>query len=301
MSNTSPLVLQNVTKTFGKSRGIEDVSFNLKKGEVFGFLGPNGAGKSTTIRAILNFIKPTQGSITVFGLDSVEDSVEIKRRIGYLAGNFAGYSHLSGNQLLSFLNSLQQNSDKDYAQILVKRFDTELGRPLKQLSKGNQQKIGIVQAFMHQPELLILDEPTSGLDPLMQERFYQTVMEAKEAGSTILISSHNLGEVQRICDRAAFIRQGKLIDIQDIANTAKLAINQLTVTFGTTKVDAKAFAKISQVQEQQIEGKIGRFTVQGNMDALIKVLAAYPVENIQIDQASLEDVFLQMYTSEASV
>lgn len=301
MSNTSPLVLQNVTKTFGKSRGIEDVSFNLKKGEVFGFLGPNGAGKSTTIRAILNFIKPTQGSIEVFGLDSIKESVEIKRQVGYLAGNFSGYKNLSGGQLLSFLGSIQKRPSHDYTQKLVQRFDAELSRPLKQLSKGNQQKIGIVQAFMHQPELLILDEPTSGLDPLMQERFYQTVMEAKEAGSTILISSHNLGEVQRICDRAAFIRQGKLIDIQDIANTAKLAINQLTVTFGTTKVDAKAFAKISQVQEQQIEGKIGRFTVQGNMDALIKVLAAYPVENIQIDQASLEDVFLQMYTSEASV
>src|SRR5690606_38829307 len=206
----------HVTKTYGKQRGIEDVSFSLNKGEVFGFLGPNGAGKSTTIRTILNFTSPNKGSISIFGKDSVKNSVEVKRKIGYLAGNFAAYPSLTGAQLLTLLSSMQGQKDETYQAELVKRFGADLTRPIHQLSKGNSQKLGIIQAFSHKPDLIILDEPTSGLDPLMQERFYEAVAEAKAAGATLLISSHNLTEVQRICDRAAFIREGKIISIEDI-------------------------------------------------------------------------------------
>ena len=293
-SSPLPLQLNQVTKSYGRSRGIVDVSFSLKPSEVFGFLGPNGAGKTTTIRTILNFIRPTNGSISVFGMDSVRDSVAIKRQVGYLAGNVAMYEHLTGSQLITFLASLHGQLDTSYVAQLASHFEADLSRPIKQLSKGNQQKIGLIQAFMTKPQLLILDEPTSGLDPLMQERFYESIKMARQDGATILISSHNLNEVQRICDRVAFIKDGQIISLEDIAKLKHLAVNHFIVTF-TQPIKPTSFDKVEAVSEVKIDKNVGHFVVQGHMDEFVKTLAKHSVESIEINQASLEDIFMRHY------
>ena len=212
MSKTpAPLVIKKFTKAYGSFLAVDNVSVSVKAGEVFGFLGPNGAGKSTTIRSILNFISPTKGSITIKGLDSVSDSIEAKNHIGYLAGDIALYSSMTGWQLFHHLTALGKQTDWAYVDQLVERLDANPDAKIKSLSKGNRQKIGLIQAFMHKPDVLMLDEPTSGLDPLMKEVFYEMTREMRESGKTIFLSSHDLSEVQKICDRAAFIRGGVIV------------------------------------------------------------------------------------------
>lgn len=295
MASDRPLVVRNLTKRYGRARGVEDVSFELEPGEVFGFLGPNGAGKTTTIRTILDFMRPTSGGVEIFGLDSVRQSVEAKRHIGYLAGDFAVYENLTGKQLVDYMASLDGEIDREYVGQIVSRFGIEMGRPLRQLSKGNRQKLGLLQAFMHRPKLLILDEPTSGLDPLMQEEFYKLLADVKAAGVTVFISSHNLGEVQRVCDRAAFIREGKLIAIEDIAKARKMNISRFTVLFGEA-ITPSDFENIEGVEDVTKAGaKQLHFVVAGHMDAFVKALAKHKVQSIIPEETQLEDVFMRYY------
>jgi ABC-2 type transport system ATP-binding protein len=207
---------EGLTKTYGKARGIEDVTFSVGAGEVFGFLGPNGAGKTTTIRTLLDLLHPSRGSARIFGLDSHRQSVAIRARLGNLPGDFGYGKQTSGREALRVLARLRGIDGLGRAGALAKRFHADLDRPLGQLSRGNRQKVGLILATFHSPELLILDEPTSGLDPLMQEEFLALVAEERERGCTVLLSSHELDEVERVCDRVGIVRKGKLIAVERV-------------------------------------------------------------------------------------
>ena len=209
---------EGLTKLYGKARGIEDVTFAVEAGEVFGFLGPNGAGKTTTIRTLLDMLHPSSGSARIFGLDSRRDSVAIRARLGNLPGDFGYGKQTSGREALGVLARLRGIDGTGRADALAERFHADLDRPLGQLSRGNRQKIGLILATFHSPELLILDEPTSGLDPLMQEEFLALVAEERERGATVLLSSHELDEVERVCDRVGIVRAGKLIAVERVAD-----------------------------------------------------------------------------------
>src|SRR3954471_20613835 len=211
----SPAVIrtERLTKSYGEHRGIVDVDLEVRQGEVFGFLGPNGAGKTTTIRTVLDLIRPTSGRALVFGIESTVDPVAIHRRVGYVPGEFALYDRLTGGQTIQYFANLRGGVDAAYQQALIERLDLDPNRRFKELSKGNKQKVGLVIALQHRPELLILDEPTSGLDPLVQQSFYALVREAHEEGRTVFLSSHILSEVERTCDRVAIIRDGQLVKV----------------------------------------------------------------------------------------
>lgn len=289
-----PLKLENFTKRYGTDTGAENISLELARGEVFGFLGPNGAGKTTTIRAIMNFISPTSGSITVLGQDSMENSVGIKSRVGYLAGDIALYEDMNGQQLLDYMYHLGRNWETAYVDRLKGMLDIDLNRPIKNLFKGNKQKIGLLQAFMHKPDLVLLDEPTSGLDPLMQQVFYDLVDEAKNDGRTIFISSHNLQEVQRLCDRAAFIRHGKLIGIESIGNGQELNFRRYIIRFKKAPKQAE-LEKIEGVSDVSLHKNEARVTVTGALSDFLKEISAYQVQDLGEEETSLEEVFMHYY------
>lgn len=291
---TPAIKLTNLTKRYGASRGIEKISLEVQPGEIFGFLGPNGAGKTTTIRTIMNFIGPTEGKAEIFGLDSQQESVAIKRRIGYLAGDIALYQNLTGKQLLTYLGSMGGQVDWEYVHELAERFQADLGRRLRSLSKGNEQKIGLIQAFMHRPDLLLLDEPTSGLDPLMQEEFYRLAEEYKSEGKTLFISSHNLAEVQRLCDRAAFVREGRLVATEQIAQLESISVHKFIVTF-RDPVKSSEFRKLGHADVTERSGQKLHFTVSGSTDQFIKALAHHTVLDISEQEATLEEIFLRHY------
>ena len=294
MTKKVPLKLTHLTKTYGQYRGIDDVSMELENGEVFGFLGPNGAGKSTTIRTILNFIKPSSGSATIYGLDSVKDSVEIKNHVGYLAGDIALYKNMKGRDALNFLTSLGKKTDWKYVDELVERLNANLDRPIHMLSKGNVQKIGLIQAFMHKPEILVLDEPTSGLDPLMKQVFYAMVLEMKTEGKAIFVSSHDLTEVQKICDRAAFISEGKLMGIEDVRNAKSLNLRRFRATFDT-KPDKSKFAELKSVKEVIVNDNDLTATITGSVAEFVSELAKHKPVDLDEQETNLEDLFMHYY------
>ncbi|MCA9344027.1 MAG: ABC transporter ATP-binding protein [Candidatus Nomurabacteria bacterium] len=296
-SNTRPLNVLNVSKFYGSSKGIANISLELSSGEIFGFLGPNGAGKTTTIRTIMNFIKPTSGSIKIFGLDSVSDSDQIKQMVGYLSGELALYDDMTGRQLLEYLGALNADTvDQEYVNYMKEMFDANLDKKLRELSKGNRQKIGIIQAFMHKPKLLILDEPTSGLDPLMQEKFFELLISVKKQGSTVFFSSHNIAEVQRVSDRVGFIKDGELIGIEEVSKLRGLDVHQLKVRFGE-KVSKKSFENIEGIEQFNLSGIEGWFEVRGSVDPFIKELARHNVVSIERQETALEDIFMKYYQS----
>ena len=213
---TAVVETRRLTKRYGQARGIEDVTLEVRRGEMFGFLGPNGAGKTTTIRTLLDLQHPTAGSALVFGLDSRRQSRAIRARTGNLPGEFALDPRLTGREVLSYFAEVRGMPGLGRAQLLAERFEADLSRPLGELSRGNRQKVGLIQALFHEPELLVLDEPTTGLDPLMQEEFLAVVGEHREAGGTVFLSSHDLDEVQRACDRVGIIRAGRLVTVEDV-------------------------------------------------------------------------------------
>ena len=226
----SIISIDSLTKYYGKFLAVSDISFSVNKGEIFGLIGPNGAGKSTTMRSILNFIKPTEGKITINGLDSKKDYLKIRNLIGYLPGEFSIYDNLNGEEYLSHILHLRNKSNKiPNLKKLATRFDLDLSIKSKKLSKGNKQKIGLIQAFCHNPEILILDEPTSGLDPLKQQEFENLVLEFKNQGKTIFISSHVLPEVETLCDRVAIIKNGQIIAEDKMADLKKKSLNRIEV------------------------------------------------------------------------
>jgi ABC-2 type transport system ATP-binding protein len=296
----SPAVIrtERLTKSYGTQRGIVDVDLEVQAGEVFGFLGPNGAGKSTTIRVLLDLIRATRGSALVLGRDSRRDSLAIRARSGYLPGELSLYPRLTGRDTLRYLANLRGGVDWQYVHQLAERLDCDLERKVADLSTGNKRKLGLIQAFMPRPELLILDEPTSGLDPLVQHEFYGLVDEAREAGQTVFLSSHVLPEVQRVCDRVAFIREGALVAVENVADLTGKAVRELDVVFAAP-VSPAAFAGVPGVTAVSADGggvaPALRFTVTGPLDPAVKKLAEFEVVNLTSREPDLEDVFLTFY------
>ena len=294
MTTGLPIKIERFHKNYGPNPAVEDLTLMVEKSEVFGFLGPNGAGKSTTIRSLLNFLTPSDGKISIFGLDSVKNSVEIKKHIGYLPGDISLYGSMSGLQLIKYLTRLGRNTDWNYVEILASRLQISLDTKIGTLSRGNKQKIGLIQAFMHQPDLLILDEPTSGLDPLMKQIFFEMVLEMKDIGNTIFISSHDLNEVQTICDKAAFIKSGKLIGIENIKEDFDFSMRRYTATFDQP-VNPKEFTNISSVSDiAQSENKL-TVTVSGNVSEFLSKLSDLHPVDLSEEDTSLEDIFMKYY------
>ena len=292
--NKKPLTINTFTKSYGSLIAVDQLSLEINSGEVFGFLGPNGAGKSTTIRTMMNFIAPSAGEIKIFGLDSVRDRVKLKEHVGYLAGDIALYGNMTGHQILNYLANLRKDSDWAYVKDLIRRLDAPMDRSINTLSKGNKQKIGLLQAFMHKPDLLILDEPTSGLDPLMKQVFYDMVLEMKDAGKAAFISSHDLTEVQKICDRAGFIRDGTLIAIENLHDKNAMSYKKYQVRFEKTPA-IEELTVSSNIKIVANDNNIITFAVTGNIDSFIKTIAQYEVLDLDEQETSLEDVFMQYY------
>ena len=292
--NKKPLTINTFTKSYGSLIAVDQLSLEINSGEVFGFLGPNGAGKSTTIRTMMNFIAPSAGEIKIFGLDSVRDRVKLKEHVGYLAGDIALYGNMTGHQILNYLANLRKDSDWAYVKDLIRRLDAPMDRSISTLSKGNKQKIGLLQAFMHKPDLLILDEPTSGRDPLMKQVFYDMVLEMKDAGKAAFISSHDLTEVQKICDRAGFIRDGKLIAIENLHDKNAMSYKKYQVRFAKTPA-IEELAVSGNIKIVANDNNIITFAVTGNIDSFIKAIAQFEVLDLDEQETSLEDVFMQYY------
>ena len=291
-----PLLLQGLTKYYGSVRGIENLDLEVHRGEVFGFLGPNGAGKSTTISTILDFIRPTRGKATVLGMDSRTDSVAIHHKVGYLAGELAMYEKMSGRELLRYLAALRKVDADDEVASLADRFDLDLDRKISTYSSGNRQKVGLVQAFMHRPELLVLDEPTNGLDPIVQQEFYALLREVVSEGRTVFLSSHILPEVERVTDRAAIIRDGRLMIVAEIEQLKRQAQRRLELTF-TEAVDQSEFESLHSVQSVSVtdQGHTVTVTVTGAVDPVIKVAARHEVTSVISHDGDLESAFLAYY------
>ena len=283
---------EGLTKSYGKNRGVIDVSLDVRPGEVFGFLGPNGAGKTTTIRTLLDFIRPNSGVAKVFGMDAHRQSREIRRRIGYLPGDLALYENLKGADMLRYMGNLRGGVEWNDVQQLAERLHSDLSRPIRTLSQGNRQKIGLIQALMHKPELLILDEPTNGLDPLIQQVFYRLISEVEE--QTVFLSSHNLPEVERVCDRVGIIREGRLIAVEEVSALKSRALRQLEIHFAAP-VPESAFANVAGVSDLAVEQNVLRCSVKGTLDAVIKAASKFEVVNMISHEPSLEEIFLAYY------
>ena len=295
---TSAITLESLTKSYGKARGIVDLDLEIATGEVFGFLGPNGSGKTTTIRTVLDLIRPTSGTATVLGLDAQQHSLEIRSRTGYLPGELALYEEMTVHESLDYLVALRGGAGTDRIKELSDEFQLDLTRKIKDLSTGNKQKVGIIQAFSHEPELLILDEPTSGLDPLMQQNVYHLIDAARNEGRTVFLSSHVLPEVERIADRVGIIRQGKLIEVATVDELKDRAVRVVEVRFGSDGPDHQILMKVDNVVSVEQRRTTVQIRIEGSMDALIKVLAGYEVVAMRSEEADLEEVFLDLYREE---
>ena len=286
---------QKLTKDYGEGHGLFDLDLEIRRGEILGFLGPNGAGKSTTMRLLLDLIKPTSGSATLFGLDSRAHSLEIRRRVGFLPGELALYPGLSGRAMLDYLAEIRGGVDRRVRDALAERLDADLGRRISELSTGNRQKIGLIQAFMHEPELLILDEPIAGLDPLVQQTFHVLLREVAERGRTVILSSHTLSEVERVADRVAILRQGRLVVVDSLASLRRVAVQRLEIEFAGVLPRLEGIAAVPGVRETAVDGTRVVVAFEGSADALVKAIAAYEVLSIRSRDDDLEEIFLQYY------
>ena len=279
---------KNLTKYYGKIKGVEDLGFTVKKGEIFGFLGPNGAGKTTTIRTLLGYLQPTSGSATIFGKDIEDEIVEIKREVAYIPGDLNIYGHQTGREFLNYFAALR-NREMVLLDELLEIFDVPLNRKLKGYSKGMKQKIGIIQAFMDDPEMVIMDEPTSGLDPLLQQKFYDFLLKQKKKNKTMFLSSHILSEVDRVCDRVGIIKEGKLIALEDVESLKKKRGKVIRLKI---KENPESF---KGPQGMKIKNGWIEFIVADGIDPWIKLLSNYTVLDLVISDFSLEDIFIHFY------
>lgn len=295
---TAAITTAGLTKFYGEHRGVIGVNLEIGEGEVFGLLGPNGAGKTTCIRLFLDLIHPTSGSATILGLDSRADSVRLRRHIGYLPGEFVTYGKLSVLDLLEYFANLRGGS-LGRAITLADRFTLDLSRRIGELSRGNRQKVGLVQAFMSDPRVLILDEPSSALDPLLQQEFHRLVLEEAAAGKTLFISSHMLSEVEIICDRVGIIREGSLVTVEEVAALRKRALTRVVIEFNDP-VSPADFGAIEGVTDLVVSDHRLTCSVTGSVDSLIKAAARHTVNKIESAQPSLEEVFLAYYSDETS-
>ena len=294
---TAIIETQKLTKSYGSSRGIVEVDLTVEAGEVFGFLGPNGAGKTTTIRVLLDHIRPTSGSAKVFGIETRVDPVAIHRRVGYLPGEFTLYDRLTGGQTLRYFANLRGGVDAAYQAMLVERLDLDPSRRFKEYSKGNKQKVGLVIALQHRPELLMLDEPTSGLDPLVQQTFFEILREAVADGATVFLSSHILSEVEKSCHRVAIIREGRLAKVDRVDALRDLAHHPVEPRFAGT-VPADAFAALPGVSEVVADDHVLRMRVSGAITPVVQAAARYDLLDFVSREPSLEETFLAQYERE---
>jgi len=296
---TAVIRTEKLTKSYGSHRGIVDVNLEVQQGEVFGFLGPNGAGKTTTIRILLDLIRPTSGKAYVFDIESSADPAAIHRRIGYLPGEFTLYDRLTGAQTLEYFGNLRGGVDKAYQAELIERFDLDASRRFKEYSKGNKQKVGLVAALQHKPELLLLDEPTSGLDPLVQQTFFTVLREQVAAGSTVFLSSHVLSEVERSCDRVAIIREGRLVQVDRVDALRDLAHHQVELRFAGDPPVGE-FKGLAGVSDVEVEDHLIRLRVLGPITPVVQAAARLGVTDFLSREPSLEETFLAQYGREAA-
>ncbi len=288
----------SLAKVYRGGAGIRDLSLTVERGEIFGFLGPNGAGKTTTIRTLLDLLHPTSGSARLFGLDTTTRSREIRARVGNLPGDFAYEDRMTGGQLIRLFARLRGVAHLGEATTLAERFKADLNRPLRELSRGNRQKIGIIQALFHHPEMLILDEPTTGLDPLMQEEFLQVIAERREQGTTVFLSSHDLPEVERACDRVGIIRSGRLAAVESVDEMRARAYRKVTLRLRDA-ADVAEFERIDGVESVERDGDLLTFRVLGPLDEVIATIARHSVEDIEVTKPSLEELFILYYNGGA--
>lgn len=284
--------IKNLTKTYGKNRGIESVNLEVREGEIFGFIGPNGAGKSTTIKLLLNLIFPNSGEAKIFGLNCVSETTKIKKDLGYVPSEVRYYDNMKVRELIDYAKSFRKNIDNNYVKELCKTFDVELEKNISELSLGNKKKVAIVQAILHKPRLLILDEPTNGLDPLIQQKLFKTLLELKEQGTTIFLSSHNLTEVEEFCDRVAIIKEGKIIDVKNISDFAHKKIKRVTL-----KLSEDITQEIKAVGGEIIENteNVLVFNYNEDINKLLAVISKYKILDLIIEEKKLSEVFMSYY------
>ncbi len=296
MTTSTEVVIrtEGLVKDYGSTRALDHLDLEVRRGEVFGFLGPNGAGKSTTIRVLLDQLRPTEGRAEVFGVAPKAGGPGLRARIGYLPGELAMAGRATSQELLEHYARLRGGAGRDNIAPLAERFGLDPSRPIRALSKGNKQKVGVIQAFMHRPELLILDEPTSGLDPLLQHEFLTLVREAVAAGATVFMSSHVLSEVELVAGRVAIIRQGRIVDLDDVATLRHHAGQRIALTFDGA-VDAGAFRSLPNVEDVEVEGGTLTCLLRGEPDALLKAAAQHRVVRWSAEDRELEDLFLDHY------
>ncbi len=297
MTAAAAISTAGLTKDYGAGHGLFELDLEVRQGEVFGFLGPNGAGKSTALRLLLGLIRPTAGSAKVLGLDTVGDANAIHRRVGFLPGDLALYPRITGRAVLDYLASLRGGVDRRTRDSLAERFDADLSRPVHELSTGNRQKLGLIQAFMHEPELVILDEPISGLDPLVQRSFHTLLREVSAEGRTVFLSSHTLSEVELVTDRLAILRQGRLAVVDSIENLRRVATQRIEFEFAEA-VSAEEFKALPAVRDAVADGRIVTVSFEGTADAVIKTAAAHEVSAVRPRDDDLESIFLRYYQGE---
>ncbi|MCP4356696.1 MAG: ABC transporter ATP-binding protein [Chloroflexi bacterium] len=299
MSEKIVIKTKGLTKSYGKVQALHGVDLEVWQGEIFGFLGPNGAGKTTTIRCLLDLIRPNSGVVRVLGIDPQADPVAVRAHIGYLPGELSMEDNLTVEKQLRYYRDLRGNKiDWDFVRQLAQRLDLDMKRSIKNLSKGNKQKVGVVQALMHRPDLLLMDEPTSGLDPLMQQEVYRLLKEAQAGGATIFFSSHIISEVEALAERVAIIREGVIVEEADPRQLVNMALRRIRVRF-KEMVDPAPLNNVPGLTLlSDSNGMAVHLQVEGEMDGLIKALAAFPVSDFDIERPSLEDLFLTYYKGE---
>ena len=293
------IVCAGLTKDYGPKRALDGVDLEIRAGEIFGYLGSNGAGKTTTIRCLLGLIRPSGGRATILGLDSQEQSVEVRRRTGYLPGDLRLYPRLTARQLLEYLGALRGGVSGGRMEALAQRMECDLGQRCGAMSHGQRQKVGVIQALMHDPDVLILDEPTATLDPLMQRSVHDLVREARARGATVFVSSHDLPEVARLCDRAGILRQGRLVAVQDVNELAQQGRHVLTIEF-LEPVDPAVFEAVPGVSQVTASDRALTVTASGDLDAVVKTAARFRVHALRSSEVDLDEVFHDYYRSEGA-
>lgn len=284
--------IKNLTKVYGKNRGIQDINISIKEGEIYGFIGPNGAGKSTTIKTLLNFIYPTSGEALIFGMDSVKESEKIKEHIGYVPSEVRYYDDVKVKDIIKYAQSFYPKSNKEYIDRICNELELDMNKKMGELSLGNKKKVAIAQSLINNPKLLILDEPTNGLDPLMQKKLFNILIEEKEKGNTVFLSSHNLVEVQNLCDRVCVIKEGRIVDIIEIEKS-KTEL-KLKVTLSSSDITDDIILNLSDKIVDK-NGNLYTFIYSKNIDSLVKELANYKIDELLIEKENLEDAFLNYY------
>ncbi len=290
----SIIEINGLTKDYGNHKGIFDLTFQVREGEVFGYLGPNGAGKTTTIRHLMGFLTPDHGSCSILSKDCRRESASIMKELGYLPAEMSFFEGLSGLDFLKFMGEMRGLSDTAYRDRLIELFELDTRGRIRKMSKGMKQKLALICAFMHDPKVLILDEPTSGLDPLMQKLFAELILEEKAKGKTILMSSHSFEEIERTCDRVGIIHQGNLVTIEDIHVLKEKRRKTYLVTFDSLEA-AAAFQKKDGFDKITLNGTTAKVSILGNVNSFIREISQYPVLDLDTEKSSLEDVFMQYY------